>query len=72
MSIFKRLRVMWALAKQRWHQQTCSECGFKWMALGKARPELIRMCDVCQVEQLDKFMEFADREYQRVLKGGRQ
>jgi hypothetical protein len=70
MSLTKKFRVLRALLKQSWHQQTCSECGFKWMAVGKERPELIRMCDVCQVKQLDRFMDFADREYQRVLRKG--
>lgn len=65
MSITKRIRIMWYAAYQDWHQQTCSECGSKWMAVGKERPELIRVCDACEVENLSRFMVFAELEYRR-------
>lgn len=66
----KRLRQLWAAAYQEWSELTCSECGFRWMAVGPERPELIRVCDACEVENLNRFMDFAEREYQRMTRRG--
>lgn len=70
MTLRKRIRQMWAAASQEWHQQTCSECGSTWMAVGKERPELIRICDACEVENLSRFMVFAELEYRRMSNKG--
>lgn len=66
MTLRKRLKQILAALRQEWHENTCSECGFQWMAEGPERPELIRVCDRCELENLNHFIEFAEREYQRL------
>ena len=69
MSITKRVRLLLTLWQQEWHQKTCAECSATWWAVGPERPELISICDACEVENLNRFMEFSEREYQRITKG---
>jgi hypothetical protein len=65
MSFIKRLRVMWYAASQEWHTKTCGECGSTWMAIGKHHPELIAICDACEMKELERFQVFAEREWVR-------
>jgi hypothetical protein len=69
MSFLKRIRIMWYAASQEWHEQTCGECGDRWMAVGPERKELIRICDACEVKELAQFQAFAEQEFQRITKG---
>ena len=69
MTFRKRLKQLWAAAYDEWHQQTCCECGFTWMAVGPARPELIRLCDRCELQQLDAWFAHTEAEYQKLMKG---
>lgn len=70
MTARKRLRVILAALRQEWHQKTCCECGFTWMAVGPYREELIDTCDACEAAQLDRMAEFHEREYQRLKAEG--
>lgn len=69
MSLTKRLRIFWALLHQEWHQQTCGDCQATWWAIGPAHPELIRICDACEIRLLNDMFEQAEAEYQRQTKG---
>lgn len=69
MTLRKRLRVILAALTQQWHERTCAECSNKWMAVGPCHPELIHICDACELEEINRFSEFAEREYQRTIKG---
>lgn len=55
MSLKKRWRVLWAACFQTWHQNTCGECGAQWWAAGPAHPELIHICDVCELREMERF-----------------
>lgn len=70
MTLRKKLRIFWALCRQHWHIQTCGECGFQWMAIGPEHPELIRICDACELKALDRMFVYAESEYQRLSKRG--
>jgi hypothetical protein len=69
MSIVKRLKVMWYAASQEWHTKTCGECGETWMAVGPLHPELIHICDACEMKELERFQAFAEREWHQQSKG---
>ena len=71
MSIQKRLRILFAVLQQEWHQKTCAECSATWWAAGKDRPELIAICDDCQAENIDRFLRRTEYEYQQHMKGVR-
>jgi hypothetical protein len=60
----KRLRILVAVFGQEWHEKKCAECLATWMAVGPDRPELIAVCDNCEVENLNRFMEFSEQQYQ--------
>ena len=66
MSLRKRLRILLAALKQEWHQKTCAECSATWWAVGPERPELISICDACEVENPDNFVAFAEAEWRRI------
>lgn len=68
-TIRKRLLIILAAVSQEWHEKTCAECGGTWMAIGPVRPELVDMCDQCESDALDRFMEKSEEMYQRMLKG---
>jgi hypothetical protein len=69
MTFRKRLRVLVSILTQEWSEKTCAECGDTWMAEGKARPELVSMCDRCEAQALERFMAHAERRYQEIMKG---
>lgn len=54
MTLRKRLRALYALWRQQWHQKTCGDCGGTWWVEGRPRPELIAICDDCEEELLDR------------------
>ena len=67
----KQYRQIHAALTQTWHVQQCGECGATWWAIGPAHPELIRICDDCEIKLLDGMWEEADKEYKRQMKGAR-
>lgn len=71
MSFIKRIRVMWYAASQQWHEKTCGECGSTWMAIGPHHPELIAICDACEMQALNQMFDYAEQEYQRQMRGVR-
>ena len=64
MSITKRLRVIVAALTQEWHEKTCAECGGTWMAVGP-QTDLIAICDNCELNEMERFTEAMEREYQK-------
>lgn len=65
MTFRKRWRVITAALFQEWHEKTCAECEAKWMALGP-HTELIAICDACEAEHMDRFMNKMEQEYHRL------
>jgi hypothetical protein len=69
MTLRKRWRLIVAAMFQQWHQRTCGECGSRWMAVGPLHPELIHICDACELKELERFQAFAEREWHQQSKG---
>lgn len=71
MSWQKRLRIMWAVWRQRqqWHVKTCAECAATWLSGGPLHEELIHVCDACEAERINRMLEFSEREYERITRG---
>ena len=62
MSLFKRLRVLWAALTQEWSEESCAACGASWMQQGVKVSDL---CLVCDAKETNRWLDELEQRFGR-------